>query len=170
MQECNQQLRDHWDSKLAQWRAHQLVFIDESAINSKLSQRTHGWGKKGDRIPHKVPARKAKNLSLLPALTVDGYIVCNLYEGAVNAERFLAFIEEVLPLCTPFPGPRSIIIMDNASIHRADVSPLSYDTGKLNANATLGNPRNRRGTWVPTRIPSSLFSRLQSNRILFLGH
>ena len=89
---------------------------------------------------------------------MDGYIVSNLYEGAVNAERFLAFIEEVLLLCMPFRGPRSIIIMDNASIHRADVCPLSYDTGKFNTNATLANPRNRRGMWVPTRIPSSLFS------------
>ena len=91
---------------------------------------------------------------------MDGYIICNLHDGAVNAECFLAFIEEVLPLCTSFPGLRSIIIIDNASIHWANVCPLSYDTEKLNTNATLGNLWNYRGMWIPTRIPSSLFSQL----------
>lgn len=120
--ERNQQLRDHWDSKLANWRAQQLVFIDESGLNSKLGERQNGWGRRGERIRAKVSGQKASNFSLLPAYTVDGYIACNLYEGGVNAERFEDFIEhDVLPHCTPFPGSRSIIIMDNASIHRSDV-------------------------------------------------
>src|SRR6266496_2805942 len=51
-------------------------------------------------------------------MTVDGYIACNIYRGGVTSERFKEFIEtDVLSLCTPFPGPRSIIIMDNAAIH-----------------------------------------------------
>lgn len=120
--ERNQQLRDHWDSKLSNWRAHQLVFIDESGLNSKLGERTFGWGPRGQRVRSKVSGQKHSNFSLLPALTVHGYIACNLYEGGVNAERFEDFIEsDVLPHCTPFPGSRSVIIMDNASIHRRDV-------------------------------------------------
>jgi len=69
----------------------------------------------------------------LPALTIDGYIACNLYDGAVNGERFEEFIEDdVLPHCTPFPGPRSIIVMDNASIHRGDVcSYLNSFDGRI---------------------------------------
>ena len=120
--ERSQQLRDHWDSKLANWRAHQLVFIDESGLNSKLGERNYGWGQRGRRVRAKVSGKKSSNFSLLPAYTVHGYIACNVYEGAINAERFEEFIEnDVLPHCTPFPGPRSIIIMDNASIHRGDV-------------------------------------------------
>jgi len=120
--ERNPQLRDHWDSKLANWRAYQLVFIDESGLNSKLGERSYGWGPRGQRVRAKVSGKKSGNYSLLPAFTVDGYIVCNLYEGAINAERFEDFIEhDVLPHCTPFPGPRSVIVMDNASIHRSDV-------------------------------------------------
>ena len=49
-----------------------------------------------------------------------------IYEGAVNAETYTAFIEErLLPHCTPFPDPRSIIVMDNASIYRSEV-PCFY--------------------------------------------
>ena len=66
--------------------------------------------------------KRAENFSLLPGLTIDGYIACKLYRGAVNAERFSDFIQfDVLPKCEPYPGPRSIIVMDNASIHRAEV-------------------------------------------------
>jgi len=62
------------------------------------------------------------NFSILPAMTVDGYIACQVYSGAVNADTFNAFVEhELLPLCNPYPGPNSIIVMDNASIHRSDV-------------------------------------------------
>ena len=111
--------------KLANWRADQLVFIDESGINTKLGQPTHGYAKKGTRIPYKVPHQKAENLSLLPALSVDGYIVCNVYHGGIKAEMYEEFIRDfVLPKCTPWPGPRSVIIMDNAKIHHNPVCSI----------------------------------------------
>jgi hypothetical protein len=107
--------------KLANFQANQLIFLDESCIHSKLSERTHGWGPKGDAVRAKVTSKQADNLSLLPAMTMDGYIACNVYKGAVNAELFEAFIsEDLLPKCGRFPGPRSIIVMDNARIHGSD--------------------------------------------------
>ena len=104
------------------WRAHQIIFIDESGLNSKLGERDYSWAPRGQRACAKVAGKRSSNFSLLPTYTVDGYIACNVYDGAINAERFEEFIEnDVLPHCTPFPGPRSIIIIDNASIHRDDV-------------------------------------------------
>ena len=51
-------------------------------------------------------------------MTVDGYLACNIYRDSVTSERFKEFVEtDVLPLCTLFPGLRSIIIIDNAAIH-----------------------------------------------------
>jgi len=118
----SQPLRDDWDEKLASWRANQLVFLDESGINSKLGERDNGWGKKGERVRCKVRRQRACNLSLLPALTMDGYLAFNIYQGSVNAERFYDFIEQdVLPHCNPYPGPRSILVFDNASVHRGEV-------------------------------------------------
>jgi hypothetical protein len=55
-------------------------------------------------------------------MTMDGYIACQVYSGSVNADTFNAFIEnQLLPLCHEYPGPNSVIVMDNASIHRSDV-------------------------------------------------
>jgi hypothetical protein len=118
----DQDLRDAWARRLAQYRAEQLVYLDESGINSNITERTHGYGPKGERIHAKVSGIKAPNLSLLPAITIDGYIACSVFEGAVNADTFYGFVKDrVLPLCTPFPGPRSVLVMDNAKIHKNEV-------------------------------------------------
>ena len=59
---------------------------------------------------------------MLPALAVDGYLVCNIYRGGVNKEIFIEFLEEyLLPLCNPYPNPKSVIVMDNVETHRGEV-------------------------------------------------
>ena len=123
--ERDEELRANWLRKSGKWKASQLVFLDESAINRKTGERTHAWGSKGQIISYKTPEGKAETFSILPALTVRGYIVCNVYQESVNAETFRVFVtDDLLPLCSPFPGPRSVIIMDNASIHNVYSSLL----------------------------------------------
>ena len=93
--------------------------LDESGINARNGERSRGWGDKGKVIPCKVPGAKAENFSLLSAMTVQGYIACKIYQGSVNGETFKAFvIEDLLPLCNPWPGTCSVIIMDNATLHK----------------------------------------------------
>ena len=67
-----------------------------------------------------VPYRRSKRWSILPALTVEGYISYIIFQGALTAALFEDFVEhQVLPNCTPYLGPRSIIVLDNASIHKS---------------------------------------------------
>jgi len=55
----------------------------------------------------------------LPALTVDSYLDFEIFQGSITAEIFMDFIEhKVLPHCNPRPGPRSVLVLDNASIHK----------------------------------------------------
>ena len=116
-------LRAAWFRKLASWDAEQLVFLDESGFNSKLGRRFRGFAPKGQAVRKKVKTYRAENLSMLPAFTIDGYIACNVYRGAVTKEDYIAFLEEdLLPLCGQYPNARSIIIMDNCSIHHGPVS------------------------------------------------
>ncbi len=116
------ELRSAWIQKLSEWNAAQLIFIDETGLNRACGYRTRGRATKGQRIRLAQPARMRENYSILPALSMDGYIACKAYKGGVNQKTFNAFIrDDVLPFCTPFPGPNSVIIMDNASIHRSKV-------------------------------------------------
>lgn len=99
------------------------MFLDESGVNLSLSHKTHAWGPKGQRIPYKVTYGNHENFSLLPAMNVDGYLAVNIYKGGVNAATFEQFVmDEVIPKCSPFPGPNSVLIMDNAAIHHQQVN------------------------------------------------
>jgi len=54
--------------------------------------------------------------------SIDGIPTYSIVKGAFNTTLFFQFMEEkVLPLCNPFPGPRSIVVMDNVAFHRHSV-------------------------------------------------
>src|ERR1700694_2905098 len=56
---------------------------------------------------------------MLPAITSSGPLDLLVYEGHTDAGGFVAWLEQaVLPKMNPFPGPNSILVMDNASWHR----------------------------------------------------
>jgi transposase len=49
----------------------------------------------------------------------EGYMDWMIHQGSITSDLFIEFLQErVLPYYTPYPGIRSIIIMDNASIHK----------------------------------------------------
>ncbi|KAF9258123.1 hypothetical protein L218DRAFT_797244, partial [Marasmius fiardii PR-910] len=54
---------------------------------------------------------------LLPALSLDGIIYVHITEGSYTANKFKDFVDRLLDYMQPFPGPRSVLIMDNAHIH-----------------------------------------------------
>ena len=55
---------------------------------------------------------------MLTAYTIDGYIKALVFDGTCDGDIFEGFIiDQVLPLCNPYPNPRSVIVLDNASVH-----------------------------------------------------
>ena len=57
--------------------------------------------------------------SVLPALSLDGILAVKIVEGSFTTELFKHFIDGLLDHMNPFPGPNSVILMDNCRIHRA---------------------------------------------------
>lgn len=57
--------------------------------------------------------------SILPAISLNGMLYCEIVEGAFNTELFTKFIEGLLEHMNPFPEPNSVIVMDNCAIHKA---------------------------------------------------
>lgn len=75
-------------------------------------------------------ASKSKSWSILPAIGINGYLECEVFQGSFNSERFAMFIEKVLRKMNPFPGPRSVLIMDNCSTHHSDmIRPMCEAAG-----------------------------------------
>ena len=118
----NPELRRQWMSKLSEWTAEQLIFIDESAANERTADRKYDWASI-EITPREVRSfGRSECWSLCPAYTIDDFIIWEIIHGSFSAELYEDFIEnKILSLCNPYPLPRSIIIMDNAPIHRTDV-------------------------------------------------
>ena len=57
--------------------------------------------------------------SVLPAITLDGMLHCDVVEGSFNTVLFTEFIRKLLVKMNRFPHPRSVIVMDNCPIHKA---------------------------------------------------
>jgi transposase len=115
-----------------------FIFIDEAAKNKRTEGRSMGWAMMGQRCVQRRCFVRGQRFSILPALTLDGIITYDIIEGSVTAARFLQFLRELvvsfpsssphlllisthqLPLTNPYPGPRSVIVLDNCSIHHAE--------------------------------------------------
>jgi len=64
---------------------------------------------------------KGKSAAAACALALDGMMAVRVTEGKMNAEYISTFIiQDVIPEMQPFPGPRSVLVMDNASVHNID--------------------------------------------------
>ena len=106
--------------RLAGWTQEQLIFLDESAANERVVDRKHGWSTVGTPAIRYASVKRSAKWCILPAYTIDGFLDYSMVHGSYNTALFIEFVEQkVLPHCTPFPGPRSVIVMDNAVIYRS---------------------------------------------------
>ena len=73
----------------------------------------------GERVYQPVHFARTRGFSALGVLTVDGMVNTHITNvPGVDAGMFLWILNNiVLPCMEPFPGPNSILILDNASIH-----------------------------------------------------
>lgn len=112
-------LREQHLIERTELRAEQVIAVDESACNERTRDRKWGWSMRGLPCRVRQPRRGSKRWSILPAMGINGYLMVDVFQGSFNAKRFAEFIERLLPLMTPVPGPRSVIMLDNASTHRS---------------------------------------------------
>jgi transposase len=114
----NEELRTQWRDDLQQFTANQIVYIDESGSNRRNGDRIMGYTEEGVRVIVSRWLQKKERVSVLPVYTIKGYITSVTFIGSLTGAIFEDFIiEQLLPLCNPFPAPRSVIIIDNASVH-----------------------------------------------------
>jgi hypothetical protein len=118
--ERNEDLRDNWVISLSQWNPEQLVFLDESAASEKTKDRKRGWAPLGRRAVSIRSIKRSERWSVLPAYTIEGYIAWTVVHGSIDSHTYMEFLStQVLPRCSAFPGPRSVIVQDKAAIHRS---------------------------------------------------
>ncbi|CAJ0631680.1 17689_t:CDS:2 [Entrophospora sp. SA101] len=102
----------------------QLIFLDESSKDERSISCSYGYSFRNQPINQKVVFIRGKRFTILPALTLEGYIALDIMEGNCTKERFRSFIlaqiVNSLPLMNPYPQKNSVLVMDNAVIHHDD--------------------------------------------------
>lgn len=93
--------------------AERLVFIDESGMNLSMS-RSHAWVKRGCEYIERVPMNRGKNLTLLGAIRLDGWVVLTSMFNTTNGDRFVQWLKRDL---LPRLKHGDVIVMDNLSAH-----------------------------------------------------
>ncbi len=115
----NDELRLNWVADLLQLTAEQLVFVDETLFNETTGWRHQAYAPVDESARYQASRKREHCWSVLSAYTIDDYLLCTgIREGWFNGEAFFRWLaDELLPLCSLFPAPKSVIIMNNASIH-----------------------------------------------------
>lgn len=101
-----------------QYHITQLVFFDESSVNKRNSNRRYGWSRRGRRSVFRYLQRARERYSLLAAVDYRGVFDYGIIKDTCNSHKLLNFfINSLMLKMNAFPGPRSVLILDNASIH-----------------------------------------------------
>ncbi|PPR03276.1 hypothetical protein CVT24_012814 [Panaeolus cyanescens] len=119
--ERNEELRADYIARMAQYTPDQLGFLDEVSKDERTAFRAKGRSRKGTRAPMKGVFVRGRRFSAEGLLTLDGMVSSTVVEGSMTHDLYMQYLEfTVMPLCSPFPGPLSVLVMDNAWIHHGD--------------------------------------------------
>ena len=100
------------------YRPEQLVFADESHFNRLTLRRPYAWSRRGERASRHEFQFRGTKYTILPALSLDGILHLEVVENAVTGDVFRRFLEGLLPHMNKWPLPNSVLVIDNASIHK----------------------------------------------------
>ena len=107
--------RTRWKKIQAKLDPKRLVFIDETWAKTNMT-RTHGWIERGLALIAKAPYGHWKTTTFLAALRCDQITAPCVFDGPINGESFLAYVEQIL---APTLSQDDIVIMDNLGSHKS---------------------------------------------------
>jgi len=83
-----------WQAVYADILADYCVWLDKASMDDCTNQCTMGWAEMGRACVCHAAFVRGQRFSVLPALTCEGMIALNIFEGSVNKECFLTFLDE----------------------------------------------------------------------------
>lgn len=94
--------------------SERLVFLDESGLNQSMT-RTHAWVKRGRELVERTPMNWGKNLTLLGAMRLAGWVLLSTMFDTTNKDRFVSWLVTKL---LPRLKRGDILLMDNLKAHK----------------------------------------------------
>jgi transposase len=106
--------REDWFENQDALDPDRLVCLDETAAATNMA-RTYGRAPRGQRCRLAVPQGHYKTTTVTAALRADGLSALDLADGAMNGERFRAYVTDTL---APVLRPGDTVILDNLQAHK----------------------------------------------------
>ena len=91
-----------------------MIFIDETWTKTNMT-RLYGWAEVGHRLVDAVPHGHWNTSTFIAGLRSGGLVAPCVFDGAINGEAFLAYVEQVL---APRLRRGDIVVMDRLSSHK----------------------------------------------------
>ena len=117
------------------FRRDMFVWVDETGSDVKDMLRQYGYALCGERAVSRKLLVRGQRVSSVAAICSEGLVALSTTSSTVNGDYFFDFVRgDLIPELLPFNGsnPRSIVIMDNCSIHHVqEVTELFASTGIL---------------------------------------
>jgi transposase len=152
------------------------VFIDETSANTKMARR-YGRAPRGQRLRASVPHGHWNTTTFIGALRLSGMTAPRIIDGAINGERFAAYVQDVL---APTLKPGDIVILDNLPTHKnqtaraaieakgaslrflppysPDFNPIENAFAKLKAALRKAAARTLEDLWRAIKTASAAFT------------
>ena len=120
--------RGRFMAEISMYDPSMLIWLDETGCDGRNTIRKYGYSLRGMPLTdHRLLVRGVR-YSAIPIMSMEGIHDVYITEGSVDGENFSEFVRSsLLPILMPFDNinPRSVVIMDNASIHHVqEVSNL----------------------------------------------
>ena len=154
------------------------MFIDETWVKTNRAP-LRGWCSRGKRLIGKAPHGRWRTMTFIATLRVDGIDAPCVFDGPINGESLLAYIEQVL---VPILKPGDIVVIDNLGSHKGkavraaissvgarliflppyspDLNPIEQVFGKLMGE---GVPECPRYTFFSERVERRYLITMASN-------
>ncbi len=115
----NDKLHLNWVVDLLQLMTEQLVFVDETFFNETTRWCHQVYASVDESARYQVSRKRKHCWSVLLTYIINDYLLCiNIREDWFNDKTFFQWLaDELLSLCSLFLTLKSVIIMNNVSIH-----------------------------------------------------
>ena len=124
-------LRGHFMARVYSYSSDSFVWVDETGTNKKDHIRKYGYALKGVTPVYHHFLCRGERYNAIAAISCTEVLAVEVRKGSVNGSLFYDFLRgELFPNMHSFPGPNSVAIMDNCSIHHVqEVQELAKQLG-----------------------------------------
>ncbi len=110
--------REEWKATQGSFDVQHLVFLDETGAKTNMTRR-YGRDVHGQRCYDSSPDGRWERTTLLSAVRVNGETYSMVFDGALDAKMYNAYIEKIL---APALIPGDIVIADNLNVHKSEIA------------------------------------------------